>query len=500
MARRFIFLFFALVSLVLNAAETSPAEPPADVERERIEELIATLESPTARKEFVANLKTLLEQQQETADESPWQATEWFNIDKISRNLAKQYTGHLEKLGLSKTASEKSIVLILYVAVILVLVYGNNKAANFFNGKLDGLRRRFRLAPQRFDLYFSIQKWFGYLLAGVFLIFLLTRVFWPAATGRTEDFQAMEAITYAFATLLLALLFASIWEMANFAMEYGAGKNRKLSRARLDTLLPIVRNSLLVIMTIILVLIILSETGVDITPLLAGAGVIGIAIGFGAQTLISDLITGFIIIFEDLVAVGDVIRIGDRVGIVEKITIRKIDLRDLDGTVYTVPFSEISIVDNLTKGYNYYLMDIGVAYREDIDDVMACLQDISRDLRNDDKYGNAILEDLEIMGVDRFADSAVIVRARLKTRAHDKWFVGREFNRRMKAAFDERNIEIPFPHRTLYFGEGKEGEAPSAHVRLLGENSPAPGEHSSRDNGKDSENSLESRTPLGDEE
>ena len=208
----------------------------------------------------------------------------------------------------------------------------------------------------------------------------------------------------------------------------------------------------------------LSELGIDIYPLLAGAGVAGIAIGFGAQALVKDFLTGFIVVFEDLLQVGDVVRVGDRAGAVERITMRKIQLRNLDGIVHTIPFSEVNIVDNFTKEFSYYLFDVGVAYREDVDEVVHCLLEIDEELRASNEFGDKILAELEVLGLDRFADSSVIIRARTKTKAHDRWTVGREFNRRIKQTFDQRNIEIPFPHQTIYFGEDKKGHAPSAKL------------------------------------
>ncbi|WP_413231559.1 mechanosensitive ion channel family protein [Microbulbifer elongatus] len=161
------------------------------------------------------------------------------------------------------------------------------------------------------------------------------------------------------------------------------------------------------------------------------------------------------------------VTVGGPTGIVERITLRKVEMRSLDGTVHTVPFSEISIVDNLTKDFSYYMLEVGVAYRENTDEVISILLDVDRELRESEEYGPSILDPLEVLGVDRFDDSAVVIKARTRTRAHEKWFVGREFNRRMKLAFDERNIEILFPHQTLYFGEAKDGQATSADIRVL---------------------------------
>ena len=188
-------------------------------------------------------------------------------------------------------------------------------------------------------------------------------------------------------------------------------------------------------------------------PLLAGAGVLGIAVGFGAQTLVKDFLTGITVILEDLLQIGDVVQVGQRSGRVERITLRKIQLRDLEGIVHTVPFGEVSIVDNYTKEYSYYLFDVGVAYKEDTDQVIEHLKNIDEGMRESEQYQDLILEPLEILGVDQFADSAVVIKARIKTRAHDRWTIGREFKRRIKYTFDEHGIEIPFPHQTVYFGD-----------------------------------------------
>lgn len=182
--------------------------------------------------------------------------------------------------------------------------------------------------------------------------------------------------------------------------------------------------------------------------------------------MVKDFITGFAILLEDLLQIGDVVTVGDRTGEVTHITMRKIELRAVDGIVHTVPFSEVTVVDNMTKHFSYYLLEIGVAYRENTDEVVACLHAIDEEMRESEDYGPLILAPLEVLGVDAFADSAVIIKARTKTQPHKRWRVGREFNRRIKQRFDREGIEIPFPHQTIYFGEGKTGDAPRARVSL----------------------------------
>ena len=233
---------------------------------------------------------------------------------------------------------------------------------------------------------------------------------------------------------------------------------------RARTLLPLARNALRVVVGIIAALMILSEIGIDIAPVLAGVGVAGLAIGFGAQTLVKDIITGLFILLEDSVAVGDVVTAGGHTGTVEAITVRTIRMRDLQGQVHTVPYSSVDTISNMTKEFSYYLIDMGVAYREDYDEVVDVMREVGAALQQDPEYGPNMLEPLEIMGLNSFGDSAVIVRARLKTKPLEQWATGREYNRRLKAAFDERGIEIPFPHTQIYFGEDKKGRAPAARV------------------------------------
>ncbi|MGA0315558.1 MAG: mechanosensitive ion channel family protein [Alphaproteobacteria bacterium] len=237
--------------------------------------------------------------------------------------------------------------------------------------------------------------------------------------------------------------------------------------SRAKTLLPLLRTTLLVILSTLVVLVTLSELGLNIGPLLAGAGVVGLAVGFGAQTLVKDIITGIFILTEDQIAVGDVVRIGSHSGLVEQLTLRTIRLRDTAGNVHIVPFSEVTTVENMTKEFSRYLFEIGIAYREDTDQVTDVLHGIGRDMEADEVYGPMIVEPLEVLGVDSFGDNAVNIRARITTQPIMQWRVGREFNRRMKKRFDELSIEMPFPHRTIYFGVDKAGNAPEGRLSIV---------------------------------
>ncbi len=207
------------------------------------------------------------------------------------------------------------------------------------------------------------------------------------------------------------------------------------------------------------ILIDLHQVGINITPILAGVGILSLAVGFGAQTLVKDIINGLFILVEDSMAVGDVVNIRGTGGLVEAVNLRTIRLRDLQGSVHIIPNSQVEMITNMTKDYSYYPLDVSVAYREDTDEVIAALQEIDAEMRADPAFASDMLAPIEILGVDRFTDSAVVVGARLKTKPIKQWSVGREFNRRMKKLFDARRIEIPFPHHTIYWGEPKRGEA-----------------------------------------
>jgi small-conductance mechanosensitive channel len=262
--------------------------------------------------------------------------------------------------------------------------------------------------------------------------------------------RVVAALASVLFTLVLALL---VWESINSAINRHL---EKLSRdaeaartARVRTLLPMLRTALLIVMIIVVALIVLNELGVNIAPLLAGAGVIGIAIGFGSQKLVQDLINGVFLLAEDAIAVGDVVHVAGQGGVVEALSIRSIRLRSLDGTVHIVPFSAVTTVSNMTKDFAFAVFDIGVAYGEDTDRVVEVLRALGAEMRAEPRWANVIREPLEVMGVDRFLDSAVVIRCRFRTNPGSQWAVSREFNRRYKKRFDEVGIEIPFPYRKV---------------------------------------------------
>lgn len=211
----------------------------------------------------------------------------------------------------------------------------------------------------------------------------------------------------------------------------------------------------------------LSHLGVETAPLLAGAGVVGLAIGFGSQALVKDLITGLFILLGDTIRVGDVIDTAGKSGVVEGMSMRTITLRSYDGSVHTIPYGSIDVVTNMTKEFSYAMMDIEIAYKENTDDVIRVIREIDDRLRKEWPYRRLILEPIDIAGVDQFGNSAVAIRMRSKTRPGEQWGIRREFLRRIKLRFDELGIEIPYPHQTIYFGADKEGNATPLLIKSL---------------------------------
>lgn len=235
---------------------------------------------------------------------------------------------------------------------------------------------------------------------------------------------------------------------------------------RIETLARVGRYLAGVLVALLAGTLVLSELGISVAPILGAAGVVGLAVGFGTQSLVKDYFTGLFLLLENQIREGDVVKLGEHAGLVEVVTLRYVQLRDYDGNVHFVPSGEISTVVNYSRGHAFAVMDIGVSYREDVDAVMDVMRETGARMRADPAFEPLILEPLEIAGVERWDDSAVIIRCRFKCAPLQQWAVRREYLRRLKRAFDERGIEIPFPHLTLYAGRDKDGQAPAWPMRV----------------------------------
>ena len=218
---------------------------------------------------------------------------------------------------------------------------------------------------------------------------------------------------------------------------------------RVRTLSRVIRYVLTVAVTLLGAILVLGELGISVAPILGAAGVIGIAVGFGAQSLVKDYFTGFFLLLENQLRIGDVVDAGGKSGTVEELTLRYLRLRDYSGNVHYIPNGNITVVTNMSLGFAYAVIDIGVAYAERIDEVIALMRRVGETLRTDPSFATRILEPLEVAGVEQWADSAVVIRCRFKVAPLEQWSVRREYLARIKAAFDEAGVEIPFPHVKL---------------------------------------------------
>jgi moderate conductance mechanosensitive channel len=223
-----------------------------------------------------------------------------------------------------------------------------------------------------------------------------------------------------------------------------------LHEQRVRTLSGLLRSVGVGFIVVVALFMILRAIGLDIAPLLAGAGVIGLAVSFGAQSLVKDIISGLFILFENQFGVGDVVRINGVSGRVEKMTLRIVVMRDLHGVVHIVPNGSITQVSNLTRAFSRAVVEVGVAYKEDVDRVMLVLREIGRDLEEDPEWKPLLVEEIQVPGIEAFADSSVNLRVIATTVPLKQWDVARELRLRIKRRFDAEGIEIPFPHRTVY--------------------------------------------------
>ncbi|GLQ56032.1 mechanosensitive ion channel protein MscS [Devosia nitrariae] len=282
---------------------------------------------------------------------------------------------------------------------------------------------------------------------------------WLSSEFGTRLAASLLTLAFIFSVAFFAWLALTSWVDYRLLPANGAVKSRE------RTLLVLARNAATIAIIVFTLMFTLSEIGLDIAPLLASAGIIGLAVGFGAQKAVQDIITGIFIQLEGAIDVGDVVTIGGISGSVERLTIRSAGLRDVNGIYHIVPFSSVDTVSNFMRGFAFALADIGVAYRENLDEVKQAMLDAYEELKKNETVADDLVEpELEWMGIDKFADSAMIVRARIKTLPGRQWAVNRAYNAEIKTIFDARGIEIPFPHQTVYFGEDKSGNAPPMHM------------------------------------
>ncbi|UJF23854.1 mechanosensitive ion channel [Suttonella sp. R2A3] len=268
--------------------------------------------------------------------------------------------------------------------------------------------------------------------------------------------------------LMILIVAALVWLFLSSLIEHRLNPSEsggKIS-ARSETLLSLFKTALAIAIGAITLMMVLSEIGVNIGPLIAGAGVLGLAIGFGSQKLVQDIITGIFIQIENAMNAGDVVTVDGITGTAERISIRTVSIRDLSGTFHIIPFSNVTTVSNYMRGYGCHVGEYGIGYGDDIDLAVEQLEAAFEELAQGE-HKRKILEPLNVAGVVALADSSVNIRVVIKTTPGDQWAVGRAYNRLVKIYFDRAGIEIPFPHTTLYFGMQKSGDTPAANIRML---------------------------------
>ncbi|XDA96476.1 mechanosensitive ion channel domain-containing protein [Sulfitobacter sp. LCG007] len=327
------------------------------------------------------------------------------------------------------------------------------------SAKLPLLERRLnRVMPRAFSVL-RLVLMFCVLIFALDVIGLLDMRAW------LETRVGIQVTATLFSVALILLFAFALWLALTSFVDYRLNPEYgSVPTARETTLLTLLRNAATILLLVLTLMFVLSEIGLDIGPLLASAGVVGLAVGFGSQKLVQDIINGVFIQFENAMNVGDVVTAGATTGVVERLSVRSVSLRDLHGVYHIIPFSSVDLVSNFMKEFSYSVCDMGVAYREDVEDVKAAMHDAFALMKQDEEMARDVLGDLEWFGVEAFGDNAVVLRARIKTRPGKQWGIGRAYNGALKTVFDERGIEIPFPQRTLWLGEGKDGSSQALRI------------------------------------
>ncbi|MBL8544278.1 MAG: mechanosensitive ion channel family protein [Hyphomonadaceae bacterium] len=279
---------------------------------------------------------------------------------------------------------------------------------------------------------------------------------------------------------IIIILAVAALEISTFVITRGLHRGARHARdvrraAQLRTLAPVLKAMAQSLIILIATMMTLSQFGVEIAPLIAGAGIIGLAIGFGAQTLVKDFLTGIFMILEDTVSIGDVVTIGNYGGVVEDMSLRTIKLRDFDGTLHIFPFSEAQVIHNKTKSFSYAVFDLSVTYSADIGRALQVMRETGEQLAEDEGFSQAIVAPIEIVGVDRLADSGVILKGRFKTMPGQQWTVQREYLRRIKQAFDENSIFMPTPAPQVRLVSAAELSARQTPTNIVDEHPEAQG-------------------------
>jgi small conductance mechanosensitive channel len=264
-------------------------------------------------------------------------------------------------------------------------------------------------------------------------------------------------VSYGIKIILIFVTIAIIFKLLDIFFRKLSNVNitDREQHKKVKTIYSILNSTIKIIVSLIGLMFVLQILNVNIAPILATAGVLGIAVGFGSQRLVEDVFSGLNIILTNQIRVGDTVKIDNITGIVERITVNTVILRDFSGVVHFIRNGNINIISNMTKDFSYYLTTIGISYNQNIDEVFDVIRQVGKTMQSDAKYQAYILSDIEILGVDGFEESTVSIMIRIKTLPSMQWLIGREFNKRIKETFDEKGIEFPFPQRTIHIESEK---------------------------------------------
>lgn len=359
------------------------------------------------------------------------------------------------------------------VAAVVVGILLSNLLTHSIGRRIqlsDDLRQKLPLLEPRLNSYIpnALRIIRTLILISVVLLVLDTwGAFNLAAWYASESGRTIVGTLFSVAMILLLAI--ALWLTLASLIEHklNPGANHAIPSARAQTLLSLFRNALAIALLTMTVMIVLAEIGINIGPLIAGAGVLGLAIGFGAQKLVQDIITGIFIQVENAMNTGDVVTVGGITGTAERLSIRSVGIRDLSGTYHVVPFSSVDTVSNYMREFGNHLGEYNIAYRENIDEAIEQLQLAYEALKENTEHGHKLLAPLDVAGVTTLGDNGVTIRVIIKTTPGDQWGVGRAYNRLVKMHFDAAGIEVPFPHTTLYFGQDKNGSAAPANLRVM---------------------------------
>jgi len=351
---------------------------------------------------------------------------------------------HLRSLTPTEIGTN-ALLSVVTLVVAAILIWLSRRLLCYVLRVIPGLDHRERQAQAARAL--RLTQWALNLGIALVALFIVCEIWGFDPLGWTATTWGRQVSATGSQVAMVVVLSAVALEAATLFIQYLTARLRARAgdprrAAQLDTLGPIFRSAVQIIILILAAMTLLGQVGVQIGPVLAGAGVVGVAVGFGAQTLVKDFFTGFFLIIEDIVAVGDVVQIQAFSGTVEEMTLRTIRLRDFDGTLHVFPYGEAQIIHNMTKTFSFAAFDVPVKLDTDLDTAVAVMRRTFAEMRKDKACGPQILDDVEIAGVDLLSDVGVILKGRIRTLPQARWDVLREYYRRLKPAFEAAGIVL----------------------------------------------------------